>query len=153
MQEFMVELETLSESYNTLLEKEKQLKREKEDIRSAIIELLAEMKSDKVKLADNTSFTVKHKVETVYDEETLKHQLNAKYISILEPDMKKIKANLEILMPILEEHMQMIGSPSQEKIEASIEKGLIDVKEIEGSYVIKEKDVLYAYHPREQQKP
>ncbi len=148
MQEHREKLERLSASYTTILDEEKRLKLMKEEVRSAIVELLAEMNSDKVKLPDNTSFTVRHKIETVYDEEALKHQLEARYIEILEPDMKKIKANLEMLMPTLKEYMQIIGSPSQEKIEASIEEGLFDAKEIEGSYVTKEKDVLYAYHPK-----
>ncbi len=148
MDEVRERLEKLSAKYNTILEEEKQLKRKKEDVRSAIVALLAEMKSDKVKLADSTSFTVKHKVDTVYDEEALQHQLEARYIYTLAPDMKKIKANLEMLMPMLKEYMQVIGSPSQERIEESIEDGLLDAKEIEGSYVTKEKDVLYAYHPK-----
>ena len=69
-----------------------------------------------------------------YDEKKLRGRLGDRYHVLLEPDLKKLRAELPILGNELEPLLDRIGSPSPEKVKAAIESGTISVDELKGAF-------------------
>jgi ElaB/YqjD/DUF883 family membrane-anchored ribosome-binding protein len=69
-----------------------------------------------------------------YDEDKLRARLGNRYRILLEPDLKKLRAELPNLGNELEPLLERIGSPSPEKVKAAIEGGTVSAGEFKGTF-------------------
>jgi uncharacterized protein (UPF0335 family) len=82
--------------------------------------------------------------ETIsYDENLLRKQLKEKYPTILKPDIKKIRAHLAKIEPLLAPLLDTIGSPSRVLIKEKIESGELHVQDFKNTFQKMEKNTLY----------
>jgi len=89
------------------------------------------------------------KVEVEYDEPKLQSRLGDRYLSILSPDLRKMRDALPEISPHLQPVLGRIGSPDPEKVRAAIESGVADVKEFEGAFVKSLKHVVAVTRSRQ----
>ena len=78
-----------------------------------------------------------------YDEEGLRLRLGPRYKTVLEPDIKKIRKNLAELQPVLEPHLDTIGSVSRDLVQQNILSGELSSADFAGLFSKREKNVLY----------
>jgi len=77
-----------------------------------------------------------------YDEDMLRSRLGDRYESILEPDLRKLKAALPSLGEELEPLLGRIGSPSPDKVKKAIESGLVDSCDFKGAFAKSTKEYV-----------
>jgi hypothetical protein len=73
-------------------------------------------------------------MQVEYDEEKLRARLGNRYRTLLEPDLKKLRAELPNLGNELEPLLERIGSPSPERVKAAIEGGTVSSAEFKGAF-------------------
>jgi DNA repair exonuclease SbcCD ATPase subunit len=69
-----------------------------------------------------------------YNEENLRARLGNRYRTLLEPDLKKLRAELLNLGNELEPLLERIGSPSPERVKAAVEAGTVSTDEFRGAF-------------------
>ncbi len=69
-----------------------------------------------------------------YNEEILCMRLGDRYPALLEPDLRKLRAELPNLGKEPEPLLSRIGSPSPEKVKEAVEKGIICANEFKGAF-------------------
>jgi hypothetical protein len=69
-----------------------------------------------------------------YDEPTLRQRLGERYGAILGPDVRKIRANLGQVTPLLQPLLPLIGSPAPERVREAVEKGVVRAEEFAGAF-------------------
>jgi ElaB/YqjD/DUF883 family membrane-anchored ribosome-binding protein len=77
-----------------------------------------------------------------YDEETLRARLGERYSSLLDPDIKKLRAELPNLGNELEPLLDRIGSPSPDKVKAAVENGTVSAEEFKGAFTKTTKEYI-----------
>jgi len=77
-----------------------------------------------------------------YDEDMLRSRLGDRYESILEPDLRKLKAALPSLGKEMEPLLDQIGSPSPDKVKKAVDSGLVDSSEFKGAFVKSTKEYV-----------
>jgi len=86
---------------------------------------------------------LKTHTEIRYDEALLRTRLGTDYHRVLKPDMAKIRRNLAELGPILAPHLDIIGSPSREKIRHLVSNGEIPLDAFRGTFQKIQKSILF----------
>jgi hypothetical protein len=123
--------------YLAIQAEEARLKEEKSDLQDRIAAhmrherrntLFPEVDGQKVKVRFSESTVVK------YDEDVLKTRLQDRYRQILAPDPRKIRAHLDELAPALAPVMDLIGSPSADRVRAAVESGAVTKAEFAGAF-------------------
>ena len=69
-----------------------------------------------------------------YDEEVLRERLGDRYRQILSPDARKVRKHAAELGDALDEHLELIGSPTPDRVQAAIEGGLVRADEFRGAF-------------------
>jgi hypothetical protein len=69
-----------------------------------------------------------------YDEPLLRDRLGSRFAAILAPDLRKIRRQLPQLESALTPVLDLVGSPSPEKVRAAVEQGLIAKEEFAGAF-------------------
>ncbi len=69
-----------------------------------------------------------------YNEEVLRKRLGNRYSALLEPDIRKLRAELPNLEEELKPLLDRIGSPSPEKVKAAVEAGTVSAEEFKGAF-------------------
>jgi hypothetical protein len=69
-----------------------------------------------------------------YDEDVLKTRLQDRYRQILAPDPRKIRAHPDELTPALEPVLDLIGTPSADRVRAAVESGAVTKAEFAGAF-------------------
>lgn len=90
--------------------------------------LFPEVDGQKLKVRFNETTVVR------YDEDVLKTRLQERYRRILAPDPRKIRAHLDELAPALEPVLDLVGSPSAERVRAAVEDGTVTKAEFAGAF-------------------
>ncbi len=142
----MSTLQELLEEYRQIDTKLKSLAEIKESLREQITAKLNEAASETETLEfDNEFVSVKvRRTEVVeYDEDLLQERLGEQYVSILEPDIKKIRKRLPDLQEVLTPHLPAIGSPSRDLVKQQIDSGAIPVDAFRGAFEKTSKETLY----------
>lgn len=78
-----------------------------------------------------------------YREDVLRERLGEKYPLILEPDARKLRQNLDCLQPVLHPFLELIGSPSRERVRESIHSGQLAVHDFQGAFEKTFTETLY----------
>lgn len=69
-----------------------------------------------------------------YNESLLHNRLGDRYLSILAPDLKKIRANLDKLESVLTPVLSLVGSPTPDKVRVAIENGIVNKESFTGTF-------------------
>ena len=69
-----------------------------------------------------------------YDEETLRARLGDRFHALLEPDLKKLRAELPNLGKELEPLLDRIGSPTPGKVKTAVEAGTVSADDFKGAF-------------------
>jgi hypothetical protein len=69
-----------------------------------------------------------------YDEEALRRRLGERYLSILAPDIRKLRRCLADVGPALAPFLDKVGSPAPEKVRAAVERGVVQTSEFAGAF-------------------
>lgn len=140
------DLDDLLLRYDTVLQQLDALQEQKDELRREIQERMladgragAEIESGgKVLKA-----TVRTRRVVEYDEVLLRERLGERYRLVLAPDMRKIKANLEAVEPLIGPLIEQCGSPSQERVREAIESGALQREDFRGAFSSEERSTLY----------
>ena len=138
MTELTAEIEEALKEYTQLQQEEQTLKERKHALQE---KLKAHLRSDDKNIwypevrgmRLKVSYRSTSNVE--YDEETLRARLGDRYRSLLDPDIKKLRAELPNLGNELTPLLDRIGSPSPEKVKAAAESGTVSADEFKGAFV------------------
>lgn len=132
-----VEIEKALRRYLEIQAEEQKLKEEKTDLRERISEHLAhlQMKYWYPKI-DGQAVKVRYHESTAieYNESLLRDRLGDRYLAILTPDLRKIRANLDKLESLFTPVLSLIGSPSPDKVRAAIENGIVNKESFTGAF-------------------
>ena len=141
----MSESAQLLEEYYAIVQQIKTLQERKEEMRKAIAEQVSRSGTEQSIVIGDTCLRAAVRTSTVvdYDEEGLRLRLGQRYTSVLEPDIKKIRKNLAELQPVLEPHLDTIGSVSRDLVQQNILAGELSSADFAGLFSKKEKKVLY----------
>ncbi len=135
--ELPVEIEKALRRYVEIQAEEQKLKEEKRDLRERIGEHMADrhMKHWYPKI-DGQALKVRYNETTAieYNESLLHDRLGDRYLAILAPDLRKIRANLDKLESLLTPVLSFIGSPSPEKVRLAIEHGIVNKEAFTGAF-------------------
>jgi hypothetical protein len=76
-----------------------------------------------------------HESTTIeYNESLLRDRLGDRYLAILAPDLRKIRANLDKLESLFTPVLSLIGTPSPEKVRVAIENGIVNKESFSGAF-------------------
>lgn len=81
-----------------------------------------------------------------YDEEVLRSRLGDRYESILEPDIRKLKAELPNLGSELAPLLGRIGSPSPDKVKEALHEKTVSADEFKGAFTKTMKEYITVAH-------
>lgn len=137
MTELTAEIEETLKEYTALQQEEQALKERKSVLQE---KLKAHLRSDEKNIwypeVDGVRLKVSYRSvpQVEYDEQTLRARLGDRYHALLEPDMKKLRAEVPALGNELESLLDRIGSPSPEKVKAAVESGTVSADEFKGAF-------------------
>lgn len=137
MPELTAELEGILKEYTALQQEEQALKERKHALQE---KLKAHLRSDEKNIwypeVGDICLKVSYRSvpQVEYDEEKLRARLGDRYHALLEPDIKKLRAELPNIGNELEPLIDRIGSPSPEKVKAAIEAGTVSADEFKGAF-------------------
>jgi hypothetical protein len=69
-----------------------------------------------------------------YNDVVLRERLGARYGTILAPDPRKIRRNLDLVAPLLSTVMNDVGSPDPQRIRHALKQGLLARDDFAGAY-------------------
>ncbi len=131
------EIEPILKRYLQIQQEEQQLKEEKGRLQEILANHLTQrqlsvwnpnLNGQLLKVRYQTHITVK------YDEELLQSRLQDRYITLLAPDIRKIKLNLANLSDTLSPVLALVGSPNPDKVRSAIETGLVPKEAFTGAF-------------------
>ena len=123
--------------YGEVLDLEERLRLEKIGLREQLYRIMGTQGLERFQTrVGEQGFKVsrREKVEVIYDEELLESRLGDRYRDILAVDTKKIRKNLEEVAPLLAPMLDLLGTPSRDKVRESIEAGVLKVEDFAGSF-------------------
>ena len=127
------ELEALLSEYKKIEQDLTNLNKRKGELREKIQSLLLSLEQPSYK---NDTFDIKvvSKGSINYDEDKLRARLGNRYSLILQPDIKRIKENLEVIKPQVMPYIDKIGKPSRELVKEMVESGKLKIGELKDAY-------------------
>jgi hypothetical protein len=140
------ELQRLLVEYRKMEHELARLEGTKKTLRSAIQRILEEEgRSTLLANVDGEPIVLelKPRTEIHYDETLLRSRLGQDYHRILQPDIAKIRRHLSELGPSLASHIEMIGSPSRDKIQQLVSSGDIPMEAFRGAFQKINKPILF----------
>lgn len=137
MPELTAEIEETLKEYTALQQQEQKLKARKHELQET---LKAHLRSEGNSIWNpelgGTRLKVSYRSvpQVEYDEEKLRTRLGDRYRTLLEPDLKKLRAELPRLGNELEPLLERIGSLSPDKVKAAVEAGTVSADEFKGAF-------------------
>ena len=135
--ELSVEIEKALRRYLEIQAEEQKLKQEKNDLREKIGEHMADLQMKYwYPEIDGQALKVRYNETTTieYNETLLHDRLGDRYLSILAPDLRKIRANLDKLESLFIPALSLVGSPSPDKVRVAIENGIVNKESFTGAF-------------------
>lgn len=131
------DIEKALRRYLEIQAEEQRLKEEKIDLREKIGQHMADlqMKYWYPKIDGQTLKVRTHETTAIeYNDSLLHNRLGDRYLSILAPDLKKIRANLDKLESVFTPVLSLVGSPSADKVRVAIENGILNKESFAGAF-------------------
>jgi hypothetical protein len=135
--ELPVEVEKALRRYLEIQAEEQRLKEEKNDLRE---KLGGHMSALQLKYwyprIDGQALKVRYHETTAieYNETLLHDRLGDRYTTILSPDLRKVRANLDKLESLFTPVLSLIGSPSPDRVRVAIENGIVSKGSFAGAF-------------------
>ena len=123
--------------YVAIQRQAKQLEEEKQALRDRLVLHMSQQRRTWWKTQmDGTDINVKCTpiTEVTYNELLLRERLGDRYVEILDVDLKKMKDHLPEAQPLLAPLLNLVGTPSREKVRDAIERGRIEPRLFDGAY-------------------
>ena len=139
LRELLVELRQIQQRIEAM-------ERDKADVRAKIQTLLEQLGHDDsyVRLDHGpVGLKLKTQEKVDYDEAVLSDRLGDRYRHILVPDLKKVRRHIDDVGVLLEPKLDLIGTPSRDRVEEAIREGLVDASEFRGAFRKTTKTTLY----------
>lgn len=131
------DIETLLKQYLLCCSKLEQMGKDRASIERALAEQLGDRSRGSWELtADGKKVRVNVQKQTAieYDEEMLRKRLDDRYEAILKPDLEKIAPVLDQIEACFDHILNLIGTPSPDKVREAIEEGLVAREEFDGAF-------------------
>ncbi len=131
------EMAAMLTRYAELIDLEEGIRREKAGLRDELYRLMGAQGMERIRTrVGEQGFKVsrRQKVEVTYDEELLASRLQERYREILAVDTKKLRKNLDEVAPLLESKLELVGTPTRDKVRAAIESGALQVEDFAGTF-------------------
>ena len=135
--ELPVEIEKALRRCLEIQAEEKRLKEEKTGLREMIGEHMADLQMKYwYPKVDGQALKVRYNETTAieYNETLLHDRLGDRYLTILAPDLRKIRANLGKLESLFTPVLSLIGSPSPDKVRVAVENGIVSKESFAGAF-------------------
>jgi hypothetical protein len=137
------EMEEVLRAYTRLQRQEQELKEQKRVLQEKL-KAFSRGGAGKVwyPVVDQTRLKVSYRrvPQMEYDEQALRKRLGKRYRDLLEPDIRKLRAELPNIKEELKFLLDRIGSPSPEKVKAAMKSGTVSANEFKGAFtrIVKE---------------
>jgi hypothetical protein len=131
------EMAAMLTRYAELIDLEEGIRREKAGLRDELYRIMGVQGMERIRTrVGEQGFKVsrRQKVEVTYDEEVLAARLGDRYKDILAVDTKKLRKHLDEVAPLLAPKLELVGTPTRDKVRASIEAGLLQVEDFSGTF-------------------
>lgn len=131
------EMEAVLREYTQLQKQEQMLKEHKHELQE---KLKAHLRGDDKRVVYPEIDGIRLKVsyrnvpQVEYYEDELRKRLGGRYHDLLEPDIRKLRAELPNLEKELEPLLDRIGSPSPDKVKAAVKSGMVSADEFKGAF-------------------
>jgi hypothetical protein len=135
--ELPVEIEKALRRYLEIQAEEQKLKQEKNDLREKISKHMADLQMKYwYPMIEGQPLKVRYNETTAieYNETLLHDRLGDRYLTILAPDLRKIRANLDKLESLFTPVLSLIGSPSPVKVRVAVENGIVSKESFAGAF-------------------
>ncbi|VGO17898.1 hypothetical protein PDESU_06500 [Pontiella desulfatans] len=147
--ELTSEIEAVLVAYSTLQQEERVLRERKHALQE---KLKAHLRGEAKRVwfpevgGERLKISYRSVPQVEYDEEVLRSRLGARYESILEPDLRKLKAELPNLGSELAPLLGRIGSPSPEKVKEALHDKTMTADEFKGAFTKTMKEYISVAH-------
>ncbi|MFH1530261.1 MAG: hypothetical protein ABIK09_05930 [Pseudomonadota bacterium] len=131
------EMAAMLTRYAELLDLEARIRDEKAGLRELIDRAMADRGLERFQTrVGDQGFKVsrREKVEVTYDEALLASRLGDRYRSILAVDTKKVRKHLAKVESLLEPRLDLVGTPSRDKVREAIASGALEVGDFAGTF-------------------
>jgi hypothetical protein len=131
------EIENALRRYLEIQHEEQRLRDEKTMLQEKISRYMAGIEKQYCyPVIDAQTLKVRYRQTSVieYDESVLRERLGERYPAILAPDLRKIRFHLGEIEPLFTPVLNLVGTPTPERVRSSIEKGIVTKNEFSGAF-------------------
>ena len=124
----------------------KQLNEHKKELREQLTDALkqAGLKEHATPMGDHTiRLKLRQSVKVCYDEELLKERLGERYSLLLEPDARRMRKHMDVIAPLLDPVLDLVGTPSRDLVAAHVKEGTFSIDDFAGAFDKEKKATLY----------
>ena len=149
--ELTAEIAAVLEEYVTLQAEERRLRERKQELQERLkTHLRGEAQRQWFPEVGGERLKISYRSvpQLEYDEDLLRLRLGERYASILEPDLRKLKAELPNLGAELEPLLGRIGSPTPERVKAALHDKMVAAEEFKGAFTRTLKEYISVAHVR-----
>ena len=131
---------------DALEEQLEQLGERKAELRTAIADTMAASGLDNYQTAIGDRpirVRITRQTKVDYDEDLLRERLGDRYTLLLEPDPTRIRKNMDVVEPLRDPVLDVVGAPSRERVEQLVRDGTIQAGEFSGAFSKEVRTTLY----------
>ena len=124
----------------------KQLNERKKELREQLKGALqrAGLREHATPMGDHTiRLKLRQTVKVRYDEEVLKQRLGERYSLLLEPDARRMRKHMDVVAPLLDPVLDLVGTPSRDLVAQLVKEGTFSVEDFAGAFEKEKKATLY----------
>jgi hypothetical protein len=139
-------LPDLIAALDALEEQLEQLNENKQALREQIADTMAEAGLDnyQTSIGDRpVRVRVKRTTRVDYDETVLRDRLGDRYALLLEPDVARIRKHLDVVEPLLDPVLDVVGVPARERVEQLVRDGTLAASDFAGAFTKETRTTLY----------
>ncbi len=131
------QLAQILKQYSALQREERELRERKGELQK---QLAAHMESLGASVwmpsVEGRHYKVRYRksVRVTYDESLLRERLGDRYPALLAPDLKKLRNHLDAVEPYLRDVLDLVGSPTPDKVKAAIQSGQVALDDFKDAF-------------------
>jgi len=135
----VMQLDELESQIRQLNEQKKALREQLTDAMQA-----SGLKEHATPMEDHTvRLKLRQSVKIKYDEEVLRQRLGERYVLLLEPDAKRMRKHMDVVAPLLDPVLDLVGAPSRDLVAQYVKEGTFAVEDFKGAFDKEKKATLY----------
>jgi hypothetical protein len=140
--------------YSEILDLEEGLRQEKAGLREQLYRAMTAQGLERFRThvgEQGYKVSRREKVEVTYDEALLAARLGDRYREILAVDTKKVRKHLDAVAPLLAPQLELVGTPTRDRVRASIESGVLSVEDFAGTFEKRVSPMVYVSRIRDRE--